>query len=83
MNYRQKSKIYGKWAFIKYRGNSAIYVVCQNCSFTYPCYEQNRNEDGSWSFTCTPGNPYKYCPRCGLKMRLFNGNEIYKSEKTI
>lgn len=43
MNHRQKSKQYGKWVFVKYPGDLAVYAVCQHCGFTYPCY---RKEDG-------------------------------------
>lgn len=81
MNYRQKCKLKGEWAYVKYKGDAAIYAVCQNCGFTYACYKTKRNEDGSWAFATEPEKPYKYCPCCGLKMHLFNGNEIYKIDK--
>lgn len=74
MNHRQKSKQYGKWVFVKYPGDLAVYAVCQHCGFTYPCY---RKEDGL-IFVPDFKKVYKYCPECGLKMKLFNVNVVYK-----
>lgn len=73
MNFRQKSKKYGKWAFVKYKGDLAIYSVCQHCGYTYPCYEYNH------PFRTEPSTKklYRYCPSCGLKMNPYNGEHIY------
>lgn len=74
MNYRQKCKTKGKWAFVKYSGNGAIYAVCQNCIYTYPCY----TAEGTGYLNIKPGIPHKYCPNCGLKMSLFDGYKVFK-----
>lgn len=81
MNFRQKSKVYGKWAFVKWKGNLAIYAVCQNCKYTYPAYDMPRNEDGTLNALKTIPSLdklHKYCPNCGLKMKPFNGEKVYK-----
>lgn len=73
MNYRQKSKVFGKWRYIRQYGNAAIYAQCHNCGYTYPCYYT----DPKNHFAITPKEPYKYCPDCGLKMSLYNGKVAY------
>lgn len=73
MNYRQRSKLYGKWAFIKYSNDLMIYAVCQNCGFTYPCGKQS-----DVKYVPDLDKIYRYCPQCGLKMSLFDGEEVYK-----
>ena len=77
MNYRQKCKAKGEWAFVKYKGDAAIYAVCQNCEFI---------QHGAYDLVELKATPridklYKYCPRCGLKMHPFNGDEIYKIDR--
>ena len=77
MNYRQKSKQKGKWAFIKYFGDEAIYATCQNCGYTY-CSSKAQVKNG---FKITLLKPHRYCPNCGLKMGLFDNNTIYKMKE--
>lgn len=76
----------GKWAFVKYNGDMAIYASCQNCGYTYSCYKNKQRDDPSdgtpkkyWT-KCVPGKPYKFCPSCGLKMSLLNGEDVYNVE---
>lgn len=74
MNYRQKCKVKGKWAFVKYKGDAAIYAVCQNCGFVqHGVYTMNELQ-----ITVNTSKCYKYCPSCGLKMSLYNGDHVYK-----
>ena len=74
MNYRQKCKQKGEWAFAKYKGDSAIYAVCQNCGFIqHGVYDMDGLKTKVNANKC-----YKFCPGCGLKMHLFNGEEVYK-----
>ena len=73
MNCRQRSKLYGKWAFVKYPSDLMIYAVCQNCCFTYPCSKKS-----DMKYVPDLDNVYRYCLQCGLKMSLFNGEEVYK-----
>lgn len=80
MNYRQKCKINGEWAFIKYKGDAAIYAVCQNCGFT----QHGAYKDlGNFKMVPAIDKLYKYCPNCGLKMHLFNGEEVYKLDRFL
>lgn len=80
MNFRQKSKVKGKWAFIKYPADMAIYAVCQNCGLTYEASKMPRDEEGKLILRPEPSleKLYRYCPNCGLKMRPFNGDYVYK-----
>ena len=77
MNYRQKCKTNGKWAFVKYKGDGAIYAACQNCGYTYASYQEDKNRK------ILPKKPHKFCPNCGLKMSLFNEMEVYKIDRYI
>lgn len=82
MNYRQKSKRFGKWSFVKYQGNMAIYAYCENCGYAYPCCTTNINNN---SFKVDPSlsQLHKYCPNCGLKMKPLNGTHVYKVDYDI
>ena len=74
MNFRQKSKLKGKWAFIRYPSNLAIYAVCQNCGYSYPSYDMKENMLGTQP---SLEKLHRYCPNCGLKMKPFNGTFVY------
>ena len=79
MNYRQKCKTKGKWAFVKYFGDGAIYAICQNCGFVqHGVYDMTRRLGVA---VLDINKVYKYCPYCGLKMGLFNGEHIYKQKE--
>lgn len=76
MNYKQRSKLKGKWAFVRYEGDMAIYAVCQNCGFTQSGVYSH--EPGKiFCIKLDTRKVYKYCPNCGLKMGLYNGEKIY------
>ena len=79
MNYRQKCKIKGEWAFVKYKGDYAIYAVCQNCGFIqHDVYENKRPPSQGFIIVPCIDKLYRYCPSCGLKMHLFDGERVYK-----
>lgn len=69
MNYRQKCKNYGKWSYVQYEGDLAVYATCLHCGFIYNCSTFNVQIMKS-----IPNKPYKYCPNCGLKMSINNNN---------
>lgn len=85
MNYRQKSKVKGKWAFVKFPGNLAIYAVCQNCGFTYEASKMPRDEESKLILRPEPSleKLHRYCPSCGLKMSPFNGDFVYRFDDSI
>lgn len=71
MNYRQKCKQKGKWAFVKYKGDAAIYAVCQNCGFT----QHDVYDIDGLKIKVNANKCYKYCPGRGLnlnKKQFFN-----------
>lgn len=80
MNYRQKCKTKGKWALVKFYGDCGIYAICQNCGFIQSGVYVN---DPIWlgRVHFSKDKLYKYCPQCGLKMGLYDGEHIYKQKE--
>ncbi len=83
MKFRTKSKMFGKWAFVKYLGDGAVYAVCQHCGYTYACYKELRDQDGNYTFKNVPdvSKAHRYCPKCGLKMSLWDNDKVYKIDR--
>ena len=84
MNYRQKCKLHGAWAFIKFKHDSGLYAACQNCGFIQSgVYDWVKCDANDWNkiMKVHPKKCYRYCPQCGLKMHLYNGDTIYKVDE--
>lgn len=75
MNKKQRKKKIGYWAFIKHVGDGAIYPTCQKCSFAQrDSYDINV---GTLGVTLNFNKLYKFCPKCGSKMKLYDGLNAY------
>ena len=60
----------GAWEVIRFRGNMALYSFCPYCGHMHPCYKDERDENGNFTFhiVYAPEKEYNYCPMCGTQM---------------
>lgn len=60
----------GAWEVIRFRGDLALYSFCPYCGHIHPCYKDERNENGQFTFNVVyaPEKEYNYCPMCGTQM---------------
>ncbi len=68
----------GKWMFVRWDGDTAVYAMCMDCRFTYGCFESQRDDNGALSFYNKPSKPFRYCPNCGLRMKKYDGKVVYR-----
>lgn len=57
----------GDWRIVQYRGDCAIYSVCDYCGFPHICYKINTDENKLLT-EYDEEQEFNFCPECGEQM---------------